>query len=267
MLNSKISVGVSSCITNGAGCDKTSCEQNSKKVTLNINELPACFTYIPLCKVAEPQSITPFAELSGVIFCSGCIGSEWTGTECAVTQEIASFIQPNDLLPIIKSHLLLSQEWQETFVTQVYTYNDWQKLNQQQVSIAQLIEFHSRYKYLVMSYQYSAYRQLGRLLGQYQKGDNLAELAQSYSQKLMQVLATPASRKSQVNTLMHLQGYFKQVLSKTQKQQLKQVIKQYSAGEVPLTEPKCLLNNYLALYPNAYLSQQVYLTSFLTETK
>ncbi len=164
----------------------------------------------------------------------------------------------NPLLPVEEDGRLCDPELRENFVLRVFAYHDWQQLCARGLTAAALIEFHSRYKYLVLSHATTHYRALGRLLAHVGKA-NLQEVAQRYIQGLMTALSVRATRRNHTNVLMHLQGYFKRVLTPEQKQELSDTIDKYRIGIFPLLVPLTLIRHYLREYPNSYLAGQVYL--------
>ncbi|MGL4350430.1 MAG: YbgA family protein [Plesiomonas shigelloides] len=169
-----------------------------------------------------------------------------------------ALMDANPLLPVEEDGRLCDPILRENFVLRVFAYNDWQQLCARGITAAALIGFHSRYKYLVLSHGTDHYRALGQLLGNLGKTTNLQQVADSYIKGLMAALTLRANRRSHTNVLMHLQGYFKRVLTPSQKQELAEAINQYRLGIFPLLVPLTLIRHYLREYPNAYLSEQVY---------
>lgn len=169
----------------------------------------------------------------------------------------AEIMKANPLLPCEENGRLNDMHLRENFVMRVYVYHSWRKLRESGLSAHRLTTFHSLHKYLLMSHNYQAYRDLGRLLGSIE-GDDIEAIADEYILGLMNALKKPASRKAHTNTLMHLQGYFKQHLGKEEKQELRAAIEDYRQGLVPLYVPLTLLRHHLTVHPNPYLAQQVY---------
>ncbi|WP_439841573.1 YbgA family protein [Aeromonas taiwanensis] len=169
-----------------------------------------------------------------------------------------ALMEANPLLPVEEDGRLCDPILRENFVLRVFAYHDWQQLCARGITASALIRFHSRYKYLVLSHATTHYRALGKLLGNLAKAD-LQEVADSYIKGLMAALALRANRRSHTNVLMHLQGYFKRVLTPAQKQELCEAIDKYRTGLFPLLVPLTLIRHYLREYPNPYLSEQVYL--------
>ncbi|WP_412706123.1 hypothetical protein Aerorivi_01050 [Aeromonas rivipollensis] len=169
-----------------------------------------------------------------------------------------ALMEANPLLPVEEDGRLCDPILRENFVLRVFAYHDWQQLCTSGITAAALIRFHSRYKYLVLSHATTHYRTLGKLLGNLGKA-NLQEVADSYIKGLMAALTLRANRRSHTNVLMHLQGYFKRVLTPAQKQELADTIDKYRTGIFPLLVPLTLIRHYLREYPNTYLADQVYL--------
>ena len=171
-----------------------------------------------------------------------------------------AFCKAHPLLPVEEAGRLNDAALRENFMTRVFAYHDWQQFQAVGISRKGLISFHSRYKYLVMAHSMLHYKSMGRLLANLREG-NLKVLAQDYFVQLMTALAKPASRKMHTNTLMHLQGYLKQLISASDKAELSEIINQYRQGIIPLVVPLTLLKHHLNRYgeSNQYACQQVYL--------
>ncbi|NOU50322.1 DUF1722 domain-containing protein [Pseudoalteromonas sp. JBTF-M23] len=217
------------------------------------------------------------SSLSGFIFCakSPSCGMErvkiYNEAGTGNTSEGVGFfaqqiMQHNPLLPCEENGRLNDPHLRENFVMRVYVFKSWQNLNLHSVGMHELTQFHAKHKYLVMAHNYESYRELGRYLAQASETP-IEQVKQSYISGLMKALASPASRKNQTNTLAHLQGYFKNDLSKIEKQELCNAIDQYRQGLVPLYVPLTLLKHHLTVHPNEYLAQQVYFDPYPNELK
>jgi len=171
----------------------------------------------------------------------------------------AAFCARRPDLPVEEEGRLHDPVLRENFISRVYAYADWQHLRAQGLSRGALVQFHSRYKYLLMANNPKAYRELGRLLGTMRREDDPQVLGQAYFSQLMQALRRPASRGTHCNVLQHLSGYFKDALTQQDKAELQHIIGQYQQGEVPLVVPLTLLKHYLRKHPDPYLEQQAYL--------
>lgn len=159
-------------------------------------------------------------------------------------------------LPVEDAGRLFDDVLRENFVTRVFAYAHWQRL-QPDLTPARLIAFHSAYKYLLMAHSNAAYKECGQLLSNLK--DDFAARAQSYIAALMQGLAQPATRKSHANVLAHLQGYLKRDLDTHSRQELDELIQAYRRGEQPLLAPLALLKHHFRRHPDEYVLKQSYL--------
>ena len=164
-------------------------------------------------------------------------------------------------LPIEEDGRLSDPALRENFITRIFACHDYQQQMQDGFSVAKLVNFHSRYKFLVMAHSPVAYRELGRLVAG-AKLFNPAQLAERYLNDLMQALKNIASRKQHANVLQHLQGFLKKSLSSAEKSELTDLIHRYRQGFLPLMAPLTLLGHYLRQYPNQYISAQRYLNPY-----
>lgn len=174
-------------------------------------------------------------------------------------------MQQNPDLPCEENGRLCDPALRENFMIRVFTYRHWQDLLASGLTKHKLIQFHSERKYLLMSHHLISYKETGRLLARADM--ELEEMAQQYISLLMAGLKHVATHKSHTNTLQHLQGYFKKVLTKDQKQELTSHIEHFRDGLVPLVVPLTLINHYLKEHPQQYLAAQVYLSPYPKELK
>jgi uncharacterized protein YbgA (DUF1722 family)/uncharacterized protein YbbK (DUF523 family) len=170
------------------------------------------------------------------------------------------------LLPLEDDGRLNDPILRESFVTRVVAYHHWKKLRAEDLSPHKLIQFYSRYKYLVMAHHLPAYKALGRLLANAGKQDPDA-LAGEFIVTFMHALKQRASCRSHSNVLFHLAGYLKKTISAAERQRLSQLIEQYRLGHVPLIDPVTLLRHHFADRPDPYIEQQVFLSPYPDELK
>ncbi|MGE8177414.1 YbgA family protein [Pseudomonas fluorescens] len=161
-------------------------------------------------------------------------------------------------LPVEEDGRLNDPVLRENFLTRVFAYAAWQELLKNGLSRNGLTDFHARYKYLLMAHNPLQYKALGKLLGDMGQTDP-DELGPRYFSELMTALKKCATRGTHTNVLQHLSGYFKQVISAEDKQEVQHVIGQYRHGIVPLVVPLTLLKHHLRHHPDPYVMRQAYL--------
>lgn len=167
-------------------------------------------------------------------------------------------------LPLEEDGRLNDAPLRENFVMRVFVYDAWQQLPQP-LRKADLLNFHTELKLLLLAHNQAEYRRLGRLVADQQDVD--ATFAKQYIEAIMAALGKPATRANHTNVLQHIQGYFGQHLNKEQKAELSALIMDYHDGVQPLLAPMTLLRHYLREYPNEYLQGQRYLNPYPADLK
>ncbi|WP_096086078.1 YbgA family protein [Agaribacterium haliotis] len=171
-------------------------------------------------------------------------------------------VQP--LLPMEEEGRLHDPVLRENFVARVYAYSRWLSEVKPASSIKTLLDFHARYKYLLMAHSQPLYRQLGRLVANHE-GLALDELKSLYIKDFMLCLRKPATRRGHVNVLQHLAGYLKRNLDADLRQGLQQTISAYRRGHVNLAVPATMLEQYLERFGSSYIRASAYLRPYAQE--
>lgn len=224
--------------------------------------------YTEQLQAFSEAKVSQLQQLSGYILCakSPTCGMERvtvykSGTNQGSKIGIGIFAQElmkqYPLLPVEEEGRLNDLVIKENFFTRVYAYHDFSTMQQSGLTIQKLVQFHSRYKYLLMAHHPVSYRQLGQLVADREQA--IADNGNQYFTGFMAALKRKASRKNHTSTLQHIQGYFKKYLTPQQKAELTEAVLKYHQGLQPLLVPITLINHYLKEYPNAYIEQQVYL--------
>ncbi|MFZ0614817.1 MAG: DUF523 and DUF1722 domain-containing protein [Desulfobacterales bacterium] len=169
-------------------------------------------------------------------------------------------------IPVEEDGRLNDPVLRETFIELLFTLKRWREALAQKKDMANLVDFHTRHKLLILAHSPTHYRFMGKLVA---GGKSLAakELYDRYEQQLIDALRLKMTIKKNGNVLYHLLGYFKKELSADEKQELIDIIDQYRQEVVPLIVPITLINHYVRKYRQPYLQQQVYLNPHPIELK
>ena len=162
------------------------------------------------------------------------------------------------LLPVEDEGRLHDPALRENFIERIFVYKRWQEFRSSDKSVGGLVSFHTSHKLLIMAHSPRHYSALGKLVADPRKYRR-EELFERYLTTLMEGLQFLATVKKNTNVLQHMAGYFKQLLSTDEKQELQNVIENYHQGLVPLIVPMTLLQHYVRKYSERYLKQQIYL--------
>ncbi|MDH4163057.1 MAG: DUF523 and DUF1722 domain-containing protein [Nitrospirota bacterium] len=161
-------------------------------------------------------------------------------------------------LPVADNEDLADAAVRENFIERVRVYRRWQDLCARRPSLCKLVAFHSDHKLLIMAHSLKHYSLLGKLVAG-AKGGSIRLLCDRYIALLMEGLQLNATRGKHANVLQHAMGYFKNVLSAQEKQELLNSIEQYRLGTAPLRSPLARIRRHLRKHPDEYLLRQVYL--------
>jgi uncharacterized protein YbgA (DUF1722 family)/uncharacterized protein YbbK (DUF523 family) len=162
------------------------------------------------------------------------------------------------LMPVEDEEGLQDPGIRENFIKRLFVYRRWQEFLAEGGTIGQLVAFHSRHKYMLMSHSAKHLKALGNLVSDPKKYKR-RELFERYFSTLMESLKLQATNRKHTNVLQHMAGYFKTQLSPAEKLELHDVIIQYHQGLIPLIVPITFIKHYAGKYDDPYLKDQYYL--------
>jgi len=168
------------------------------------------------------------------------------------------FIEYFPLIPVEDDGRLHDPRLRENFVERIFALKRWRETLSKKCRMADLVEFHTRHKLLILSHSEKHHTTMGKLVAA-GKELPLKELYARYEALLMEALRLKTTPKKNSNVLMHMMGYFKKQLASDEKQELLEIIRQYRDGYIPLIVPITLINHYVRKYNQPYLSRQTYL--------
>ncbi|MCR8921308.1 DUF523 and DUF1722 domain-containing protein [Dasania sp. GY-MA-18] len=169
----------------------------------------------------------------------------------------AALIKRYPLLPVEEEGRLHDPHLKENFILRVYAHHYFKQEVLSAPDHHALIQFHSRYKYILMAHNQELYRELGRILSNAQESE-INALSQQYLKLFMQALSKPASHKNHSNTLLHILGYLKKTVPSEARQNIAEVIHKYRQNQLPLSTPITLLKHYIEQYGTDYIKSQRY---------
>ena len=162
------------------------------------------------------------------------------------------------LLPAEEEGRLHDPRLRENFIENIFVLKRWRETLEQGNTARNLVDFHTRHKYLIMARSIESYRKMGKLVAR--SGELDAKiLYQDYLEMLLKALRLKTTVAKHINVLQHIFGYFKKQLSADEKQEVISIFESYRALQIPLIVPITLLNHFVRKYGQPYLQQQVYL--------
>ena len=170
----------------------------------------------------------------------------------------AALVEACPNLPVEDEGRLCDARLRENWIQRVFAYHALRGLWRPRWTIGDLVAFHTRHKFVIMSHDEPAFRSLGRLVAGAKKVPR-AELRTTYESQFMQALKRIATPRKNTNVLQHMYGFLKTKLDTASRQELIGHIEDYLQGLVPLVVPLTLLRHYVRVFEIDYLADQVYL--------
>ena len=169
------------------------------------------------------------------------------------------------LLPLEEDGRLHDMHLRENFIDRVFAYHRWTGLLEANPTAGGLVGFHTAHKLTLMAHSPAHYRDMGRLVAQ---AGTLPwqQLAEQYGRLLMEGLQVMTSPGKHANVLQHLMGFLKNGLSRQDKAELLDHVRDYRQGLLPLIVPLTVLLHHLSRHevPD-WVHQQVYLYPYPKE--
>jgi uncharacterized protein YbgA (DUF1722 family)/uncharacterized protein YbbK (DUF523 family) len=169
-----------------------------------------------------------------------------------------AFMEHFPLIPVEEEGRLHDPKLRDNFIESIFALKRWREVRKERMSRGKLVAFHTEHKLLILSHSPRHQSMMGKLVA---AANTLpaGELYDQYEKLLLDALKLKTTLKKHTNVVQHMMGYFKEQLSRDEKQELLEVIETYRKGYVPLIVPLTLMNHYVRKYKEPYLARQVYL--------
>lgn len=141
----------------------------------------------------------------------------------------------------------------EHFLTKLFTNLRFKKI--ENADMKDLVEFHTRHKYLLMTYSQKELKILGKIVANHEKLQ-FGELIKLYKEHLGLALANPPRVNNSINTLMHLMGYFSDHLIAEEKAFILDSLTKLKEKRLHLSVPVNLIRSYAIKYKQDYILNQ-----------
>ena len=162
--------------------------------------------------------------------------------------------------PIRNENELDDSSLRKHFYTSIFTIAEFRTIN----NINKLYEFHRKHKYLFMSYNQLLMKEMGDIAAN-RNNKNIARVLKNYKKSLITIFSEKPNRKSNINTYMHIMGYFKNLLEAEEKECFLKLLKEYKAKKVPLLSINNIVTSWIIKFDNTYLKGQSLFCPFPNE--
>lgn len=165
-------------------------------------------------------------------------------------------------LPVEDEGRLKDKDIRFHFLTRIFAFAELRQLCKNPAP-ASLVSFHSRYKYLLMTYNQKALRELGKIVAD--GTPDINKRIKNYREIFYEAFKRKPSRKRHINTLMHIFGHISDKLNKKEKRHILDLIEKYRNNLVELKVLIEIIRNLSYHFGNSYLLNQRYLNPFPDE--
>ena len=141
----------------------------------------------------------------------------------------------------------------EHFLVKLFTNLRFEEISD--LEIKDLVEFHARHKFILMTYSQKELKNLGQIVANHDKLP-FAEVYKQYKEHLAKALENPPKINNSINTLMHLLGYFSDHLIAEEKAFVLDSLTKLKQGKVHLSVPINILHGYAIKYKQDYILKQ-----------
>ena len=145
----------------------------------------------------------------------------------------------------------------EHFFTSIFTISDFKLVS----NFNLLYKYHAKHKYLFMSYNQTLMREMGKIAAN-EKNESFDLVKNKYFDNLLILLSKKSRYTSNINTQMHVMGYFKKHLSSNEKNHFLDTIDLYRKRKIPLSSVNSILYSWIFRFESKYLMNQSFFNPF-----
>ncbi|MCX7765277.1 MAG: DUF523 and DUF1722 domain-containing protein [Candidatus Sumerlaeia bacterium] len=166
-------------------------------------------------------------------------------------------------LPIEDEERLTNAKLREHFLTRLFALARFRAVKEAN-SMNALVAFHSQQKYLLMAYNATKLKLLGRIVANLER-KSYKEVIEEYAKHFFTAFARLPRFTSNINVLQHSAGFFSKYLNAKEKAFFNDLLNQYRANKIPLIVPLNVVKSWIIRFGNDYLSQQTYFQPYPVE--
>tara|TARA_B100001113_G_scaffold346363_1_gene337169 strand:- start:84 stop:1031 length:948 start_codon:yes stop_codon:yes gene_type:complete len=159
--------------------------------------------------------------------------------------------------PIEEEKRLNNIHIREHFLTCIFTVADFKTVN----NFNTLYRYHAKHKYLFMSYNQTLMSKMGNIAAN-EKNENFNLIKNKYFKSLLILLSKKSRYKSNINTQMHVLGYFKNLLTSKEKKHFLDKLELYRKRKIPISSVNNILHSWIYRFENKYLMNQSFFNPF-----
>ena len=164
-------------------------------------------------------------------------------------------------LPLEDEGRLKDFKIRDHFLIRIFAFAELRELLQDP-SPSKLVSFHTRYKYLLMSYNQSILKKLGQIVA---SPNSFQEKLLLYKEYFYKAFQRKTNVQRHINTLQHIFGHLSKGLTLKEKRHFLELLKKFEKGLVELITLLELLKSWAIRFEKDYLLFQSYLEPYPRE--
>ncbi len=144
----------------------------------------------------------------------------------------------------------------EHFLKKIYTFARFRKIKYTN-KLNDLINFHTKNKFLIMSYSQKNLKKMGNLVAN-QNNNNFKKIIIEYEKLLYDTFSKGPRCNSNINILQHALGYISNKITKVEREMLLKTLDDYRDKKTSLEIPIALVKSWILRFDEDYLKNQTY---------
>jgi uncharacterized protein YbgA (DUF1722 family) len=166
-----------------------------------------------------------------------------------------------ETIPVEEEGRLLHATLRHHFLIRIFAFAALRDLSVD-VTAHKIESFHRRYKNILLLFDQSGMRSLGRIVGDHQEP---REKYERYEREFRTALLKIPNRRAHRNVLEHMLGHFKTELSAGEKASFKTLLVDVDEHRAPVVAPLAIVKSWVERFDYEYLRDQVYLEPYPKE--
>lgn len=166
-------------------------------------------------------------------------------------------------LPMENEGRLSNKYLREHFLTAIYTLARFREIYANK-NITALQQFHAQHKYLLMVYNQTLMKELGKIAANTKKLD-IGQVHLEYYNSLIKIFRRYPRKNSQINIFLHNFGYFKDLLESKEKVMFLELLEKFRNGILTGSTINHLIMAWVIKYDVNYLANQYWFAPFPEE--
>tara|TARA_B100000579_G_scaffold433678_1_gene452932 strand:+ start:10757 stop:11704 length:948 start_codon:yes stop_codon:yes gene_type:complete len=148
----------------------------------------------------------------------------------------------------------------EHFYTSIFTIADFRSVK----NFNDLYKYHAKHKYLFMAHNQSLMTKMGKIAANEHK-ESIENVKKNYFKYLLILLSKKSRYPTNINTQMHVMGYFKKNLTSKEKKHFLDTLELYRNKKEPISAINSILFSWIIRFENEYLINQSFFNPFPKE--